>query len=224
MRKDKEIAEKLRKDGRSYSQISAQLNIPKSTLSNWFQYNAQSQQVKNFLNAANRGINKVRLARLHKIRGEELRALYAQAEDEAVKEFEYLKYHPLFIAALMIYWGEGDKGQNLVRVTNSEPAVIEVFIQFLREIGGVEDDKIKLHLLLYPDLEDAVLREYWAKEVGHSNFNKSVVIQGRHKTRKLKYGVCHVTVCSSYLKKKMLKWLSLLPEALLSSEYYKVVS
>ncbi len=35
MRKDKEIAIKLRKQGLSYSQIKNKLDIPKSTLSYW---------------------------------------------------------------------------------------------------------------------------------------------------------------------------------------------
>ena len=38
MRKDKDIAHVMRMQGKSYSQIYAQLNIPKSTLSDWFRY------------------------------------------------------------------------------------------------------------------------------------------------------------------------------------------
>lgn len=224
MRKDKDSAYRLRTEGKSYNQIRAQLKIPVSTLSGWFKYDTQSQQVKDFLTAASQGISKTRIIRLNKVRGDNLKKIYEEAEEEARKEFKYLKYHPLFIAALMVYWGEGDKGRNILRVTNTDPMLLKVFIKFLKEICGVKEIDIKAHLLIYPDLDEKVCMNYWVEQLGHplGNFNKTVVIQGRHKTHRLRYGVCHITTSSSYLKKKLLLWLLLLPEALVGLDYYKM--
>lgn len=49
---------------------------------------------------------------------------------------------------------------------------------------------------------------------------KIKIINGKHKTKRLHYGVCTVVVSSRYLKEKMLVWLSLFPETLIKREYY----
>lgn len=47
------------------------------------------------------------------------------------------------------------------------------------------------------------------KRKKNSNFIKPTIINGRHKTRRLAYGVCTVSITNKYLKRKLLTWIDL---------------
>lgn len=221
MRKDKDKATKLRKNGWSYGKIVEELGIPRATLSDWFRDKKWSKSIKQKLNQRNLEISKVRLVHLGKIRGDNLKRAYEQAREEARKDFEILKHHPLFIAGVMIYWGEGDKvSKHGFRVTNSDPQLLRIFLTFLRQICGNDEDRIRAWILLYPDLNKEKCENYWSRQLGLSrkNFTKSITIQGRHKTRKVTHGICTLSYSSRFLKEKMLIWMSLLAEGLLYNQ------
>lgn len=213
----------MRKSGKSYLEIEATLKIPRSTLSEWFNGEGWSAEIRAKLDQAAREGHRVRIIELDRIRGIGLAKAYEDARLEAVKELAVLKYHPLFVAGVMIYWGEGDKrGKNQVRIANTDPTMVLVFVKFLKEVCGIPEDDIRASLLVYPDLDEVLCREHWSKESGipMQNFRKSTRILGRHKTQRLGYGICNVYVSSSYLKKKILEWIRLLPKELMAGEYY----
>lgn len=215
----------LRKLGKSYSEIARELSIPKSTLSAWFAKSEWSRTIKDEINTATQQRHTIRLVELNKIRGTHLEKLYTQARAEAREDFAVLKYHPAFVAGVMLYWGEGDKAAlHRVSLTNTDPAMIKIFMIFLKNVCGIREEKIKAWLLLYPDLHEQTCKEYWINEAGLQNiaFNKSIIIKGRHKTKRLGYGVCTVLVPSRYFKEKMLLWISLFPDMLNNKELYRI--
>ena|SRR3989344_104871 len=217
MRKDKLKAIHLRKTGKSYNEIRTLLGIPKATLSDWFSKEKWSKSVKAVLKKINLEESKVRIVALDKIRGKNLARLYAEARQEAKEEFHVLKYHPLFVAGVSIYWGEGDKATSSgFRISNVDPLMIRTFRKFLTDVCRVDEKRIRAGLLLYPDLDDETCKKFWIKEAGLSPdcFTKSVVIQGREKKRRLVYGVCGLIYSSRFLKEKMLVWISLLGKEL----------
>lgn len=161
---------------------------------------------------------------LNSIRGEHLKRAYEEAREEARKELEDLKYNPLFIAGMMLYWGEGDKlTRGQVRLSNADPELVRLFAEFLRKACRVPETKIKASLLIYPDIEEQSTLRFWsfATGIASARFTKSVLIEGKHKTRRLRYGVCSVMVHSTYLKEKVLEWMKLLPKELMKREYYE---
>jgi glycosyltransferase involved in cell wall biosynthesis len=215
MRNDKEQATILRKEGWSYRRLIKKLGIPRATLSDWFGHKKWSQDIKNSLNQKNLGASRARIIRLDKIRGENLKQIYKQAREEALEDFEKLKHHPLFVAGVMIYWGEGDKAsKHGFRVTNSDPLLVKIFLEFLRKICLNDEKRIRAWVLIYPDLNASSCENYWSKQLGLSrkNFTKSIMIQGRHKTKKVVHGICTLSYSSRFLKEKMLVWMSLLAE------------
>ncbi len=223
VRTDRENAIQLRKTGKSYSEIREKLRIPKSTLSDWLGPADWSLKIQKKLRECSKVSSKVRLQFLNKIRGERLNKVYKEAKNEAQKELSELKYHPLFIAGVVAYWGEGDKVSDYnVRITNTDPAMIRLFVDFLKNVCQVPPERIKAWLLIYPDLEERKCLQFWTEKAGlkEQNFNKTITINGRHKTNRLKYGICNVGVSSKYLKQKMLLWLELLPYELLNKKYY----
>jgi hypothetical protein len=227
MRKDKVIAIEMRKNGKSYRQIRSALKIPLSTLSGWFAEAEWSVDVKKKLIQSSNEAGAIRLAELDKIRGKHLARAYETAKEEAIKEFETLKYNPVFIAGIMLYWGEGDKlTKQSVKLTNTDPEMIKLFVYFLIQVLKIPKSRVRLQILLYPDLDDWLCRAYWYKASGlsASHFTKSTVIQGKHKTRRLSFGICMVTVSSTYLKVKMLEWMNLLPKELMNQQYYENIA
>lgn len=224
MRKDKAIAYKMRSAGKSYNEIRDSLKIPKATLSDWFSKIGWSHEVAKILAARVQIKHTARLVKLDAIRGRHLAQVYDQARREAAMDLDALKYNPLFIAGLMLYWGEGDKAtKSQVRLANTDPELIKLFVIFLKNVCNIPDEKIGVSILTYPDIDDQSNRAYWSiiSGIAETKFLKSVHIKGRHKTKRLGHGVCSVFVCSTYFKVKMLEWLKLLPEELMKLAYYE---
>jgi len=224
MRKDKEEIFKLRKSGKSYHEIQKEMGVPRSTLSEWFGGQNWSKEISRELIMKAKTQHIVRISELNKIRGENLKKLYLEAEEDAKKDFEILKYHPLFIAGLMIYWGEGNKASpNRVGIANTEPKMIRLFLNFLTKVCSMKSSRINSWILIYPDLNEDVCMKYWIDNTGlvKEQFHKTMKIVGKHKTRKLSYGVCTVGVSSAYLKRKIMKWIELLSEDLVRENYMR---
>lgn len=223
MRKDKEKITRLRSSGKSYSEISRLYSIPKSTLSAWFKDHKWSKDIAQQLIKKSQKRSSIVLRELSIIRGEHLKKLYNQAEIEAKEEFELLKYHPLFIAAMMIYWGEGDKlSKSRISIANTEPRMLRVFVYFLKNICGFKNDKIRAWVLAYPDMDIESSKQYWITNtsLNGSNFRKTIIIHGKLTKRKLSNGVCTIELSSTYFKIKMLIWLHCFSETLITDEYY----
>lgn len=224
MRKDKERAIALRKSGESYGQISEKLKVSRSTLSGWFGSEDWSKRIRQKLTDTARAKQSVQMSDLNRVRGVNLERAYEDARVEAREEFETLKYNPLFIAAVMIYWGEGDRvTKNHVRVSNTDPEMLKLLRLFFMKVCNIPESRIKASLLVYPDLDEVECRKYWVGKTGipASSFTKSTLIAGRHKTKRSGNGVCILVISSTYLKEKMMVWLELLPKELMSRAYYE---
>ena len=220
MRKDKEQAFKLRHQNKSYKQISRELDIPLGTLCGWFQDKPWSQDIRDKLGQEASLAFPEKLRRIVAANKERWKELHKTYRQEAVKEFSKLKEDPLFLAGIMLYWGEGEKQQksSQVRLANSEPEMIKIFNLFLTRVLKIPPEKISAWLLLYPDLVDSVQKNFWSKTTGIpiEQFKKSIYIKGRHPTKRLSYGVCTIFISSRALKERILKWLELYQNSLRS--------
>lgn len=212
MRQDKNVVFELRKQGKTYKEIMEIIHISPSTLSAWLNDQEWSRHIKKTNTEKHIKRSTEHLRKMNDGRRIMLENKYKKAEEDAEKEFEIYKNDPLFMAGLMIYAGEGDKTNRYnIRLANSEFYLHTVFIRFSESFLNVGRDKIKIWLLLYPDhnIEDCI--EIWSKKlaINKSNFNKSQVILGKEKTKKLQYGVGNSIISSVTLKKKLMKWLEL---------------
>jgi hypothetical protein len=205
----KSNAIKLRRLGRSYNEINKTLKISKSTLSDWFKNEEWSENIKNKI-----------LENTHKERTEKMRKAhkdfwqnkYLDYRHRAETEFSTFKNDFLFIAGIMLYWAEGDNGEKaIVRLTNTDPRMINLFGKFLLKFGNIDKNKIRLYLMLYNDLEEPSCKRFWTKNVGLplTRFHKTQYIGGRHPTKRLAYGICNINICNRELKEKITSWISL---------------
>ncbi len=207
MRQDKKKAIVLRKQGKSYNEISEILKVPKSTLSAWLSQIPWSAAVrKKLVKRQGEIVGKITKARWAKWR--------EGFREEAKLEFNTLAANPLFIIGLCLYLGEGDHQlkTSQVKLINTDPKVIDLFSRFLREAVKVPEKKIRAWLIIYKDLDDEKCKKYWRKacKVPVKRFYKTQIIKGRHPTRRTPYGMCTVQVSSRALKEKIFTWTDLL--------------
>lgn len=208
----------LRRNGASYNAIHKKLGIPKSTLSGWFKNDSSSAALKNrlTLQARRKAWPQLRLMALANKNKARLRNEgYRQ---QAKGEFQRLKKLPLFFAGLALYWGEGDRqvANGIVRIANTDPRLLRIFINFLISCCGIPQEKIYAWLLLYPDLKERASLKYWssALDLPPQQFVRSQYIRGRELRKKLLYGVCTVQIYSREHKEKILEWIELLSQEL----------
>jgi hypothetical protein len=218
VRHDKEKAFSLRREGNSYTTISKELCVPVSTLSNWFHGVDFSEDIRKMLTDEAVDANTIRIKSLNKERGLALTLRYEQARKEASIDLINHINNPLFVSAVVAYWGEGDKlSKNHLRLTNTDPQMIILFYTFLLQICKIDQGKIKGALFIYEDLDPEVCKQYWLTQTGLTHFHKTMVLPSRHKIKKLPFGICTIVVSNTYLKQKMLVWIDQLPKMVLNT-------
>lgn len=110
---------------------------------------------------------------------------------------------PDFAAGCMLYWAEGDKTRNAVRISNSDPEVLRFFVKFLRRHFSVADELFTVTCNLFADHlnEQARIERFWldALDLPPACLRKSTVnVYSKYSQKKrrnlLQYGTCKVCV------------------------------
>ncbi len=112
----------------------------------------------------------------------------------------------LHLAGCMLYWAEGSKERNSVLFANSDPAMMVMFLRFLRECFGLTPAEMTLRLNVYTNnglsIED--IETYWLEllSLPRSSLRKHMVnhcptSSSGLKRNKLPYGVCTLRVKQS---------------------------
>jgi hypothetical protein len=217
MRHDKEKVFELRRSGNTYREIEKITGVSRSTLCEWFKNEEWSSHIRQSNTVRNIKISTDHLRKLNYGRQISLDKKYKEVEEKAREEFEMYKGKPLFMAGLMLYAGEGDKmTKGVIRLANIDFDLHKVFIKFVTDFMHVDMADLRCSILLYPDLSIDDCKNKWSQELGIplSNFHKPQVIQGRHKTKRLHFGVGSTIFSSSFLKKKLLLWVELAKKSL----------
>jgi len=108
-----------------------------------------------------------------------------------------LNHQQIFLKALGLgfYWGEGTKADKYnVRICNSDPKFIQIFLRFLKEIYQIKEKRLRFALHLFDDIDPDKAINYWCKELhlNKRNFLKTQIIKLNRKgtyIKKSKYGV-----------------------------------
>ena len=211
----KKIAFKMRKAGRSYSEIDKQLNISKSTLSYWFSGVKWSDDIKMKLESKQREQSEINIRLMNKKRKSIMIERHDKYLKEAKIEFEQLKHNSLFLIGLALYWGEGSKTYNgRVSVINSDVEMMKIIILFYRTILKIPEQKLRVELFIYADHDRESVIRYWSEQlkIDSSQFIKVQVLPSRSKktNRKVKHGLCAAYYSNTELCIKILEWIKLL--------------
>ncbi|MBI2023305.1 helix-turn-helix domain-containing protein [Candidatus Giovannonibacteria bacterium] len=230
MRADKLKAVKLRLSGKSYTEISRLLNIPKSTLSGWLSNLALPKKAKKRIakivkqsiidSIVKRNKNQTILAieRMNQIRS----AGKLEINNNLSKE--QIKY-----IGISLYWAEGYKrakelnGRILtnhpVALTNSDPKLIQIFLRFLREVCEVKNEHIKADIRMFDHMNSKQILKFWKRitQIPEKNFGKiyygiSKSSLGKRPFNRLPYGTILVRVNNTNLFHKIMGWIEALSE------------
>jgi|AntDeeMinimDraft_6_1070357.scaffolds.fasta_scaffold13120_1 hypothetical protein len=196
----KEKALKLRKEGKSYSQIKEEIDVAKSTLSRWLSdYPLPPERLRELRDNNPRRIEKFRQT-MQKKREEEMEEYYKQAKQDIIGTDD-----SLLLLGFYLYWAEGGKSNRYrVSVSNTDPAMLRFFIDWLEKISA-EKEKITATLHAYRDMNPSVEIDFWSKYLNlkPDQFSKPYIKDSNlsDRTYQLKHhhGTCNVF----YLKKEI---------------------
>lgn len=170
----------LRLKGASILEISSSLHIPKTTV---FRYTKNLKIPQEFLSIllSKRGGSAQRKEEAERKSYEEGKKLIGvpSVRDKA-----------LFMAAL--YWAEGNK-KDLI-ITNTNPYIIKIFLETIREAFKVGFEDIYGGLRIYADIDIEKSLSFWSKVTGIDKQKFSINILEGKKTGKLEYGMCRIRI------------------------------
>jgi len=195
-------AVRLREAGYSYAMIKDELGISLSTLSSWFKDKpfTPSPVVRKRIRTGQYSYEKQK----KKQRVIEINRLKAVG----IREVGVLSKRDIWMIGLGLWMGEGSKTTEQLRLANSDPQVIILWICWLKEICGFRETDIFLTLHLYNDSDEEACKNYWRKVTGIENirFGKTQVDKRQTKQKskhgKLPYGTVHVSTRSGGDKDK----------------------
>jgi len=129
-----------------------------------------------------------------------------------IKELKNKEDFRIFHIGIGLYLGEGDKKTNhAVKLANSDPKILKLFLRFLREICGVKESKIGFELNIFNDVNLKNALDFWMRSVGFQRPQLKTLIvresrgEGSYK-KKSKYGTLSAYVTNVKLKSLINKW------------------
>lgn len=206
----KKKAISLRKSGKSYGEILKILNLKsKGTLSAWFKdielTKSEKIRLKDNLDLAQkRGLLEFNKKRTHRIKTEN-----SQTQKIAKTKIGKPSNYDLLLVGVALYWGEGSKANieryGYIDVANSDPDLIRVYMNFLRNTLNVNDSKIRPVIHVHENLNPKTAINFWSKTINlpKEKFGiytaKSIASGNKRSINRLPYGTLRVRVNSRKL-------------------------
>lgn len=204
----REQAIKLRIQGYTYGQIKRELNLAKSTLSEWLRklpLNREQLELlsKNRERAKDLAIEKYiatrkkqRLVRLEQVLNQQNDSLLPLSEKE------------LFLCGLFLYWGEGEKRHGIISISNTDPRVIKFALYWMTNSLKILREKIRINLHLYKDMSIDELTNFWSNilDIPKIQFNKPYIKKTNREGLTYKsfgHGTCKLYAGSVLLSEKI---------------------
>jgi hypothetical protein len=199
---EREAARRLRAEGWSIKEIETHLGVARSSVSVWVRdvQLGEAEQARllertrlgPMVSAARKTERARAIRRGYQERGRQL----AHERDDS------------YAAGCTLYWAEGARGRNTLKLTNSDPELVAYFLEFLRRHFAVPDDRVKVYCNLFADhLErQREIEDFWLDRLAldRSSLRKSVVnvyskYSQKKRRNKLPYGTCALVVNSTEL-------------------------
>jgi hypothetical protein len=214
--KEKEEAIRLRKLGKSYKEIRSIIPVSKGSLSLWLRDHPLSHKKLRELRDWNMG----RIEHYQETRKKQREAKLVEIYKNQKGEILPLSHRELLIAGLFLYWGEGGKSilSTQLAFSNTDPAMIKFFINWLEEIFGFKREKIKIRMHFYKDMDVKKETDYWAKtlKISKGQFKKPYIKDSKFSSLSYKrgfgHGTCNVLVYDAMLGKKMMMSLKVVSD------------
>jgi hypothetical protein len=190
---ERDLAIKLRQEGKTYNEILESVPVAKSTLSLWLRdvglARAQKQKLTDKKIASQkRGGESRRLMRIS-----QTEAIFSQCK----QDIKTISKRELFLLGISLYWAEGAKKSKgragtMIDFANSDPDMLKLFIKWLNAFTGINKKDINLRLHLHENHKqvEVELKTYWSKylQIPLEQFMKSNLKKHNPKTKRSNIG------------------------------------
>ncbi|WP_407286803.1 hypothetical protein [Streptomyces sp. BP-8] len=158
----RERARELRKQGRTYDEIVAELGVAKSSVSLWVRDLPKPRKSPEAMHQ----MREARWAPYREARDRQIEETRA----EAINQIGDLTERDLFLIGVGLYWSEGSKSKphrrsERVIFINSDPDMIEVYLAWLKLLG-VEREHLRFAVMIHESADVAASERHWADLVG----------------------------------------------------------
>lgn len=197
----KEKARKLRKEGKTYSEIQhlLEIPIPKSTLSDW----CKGVPLPSFYRKKIEKLTKENLKRIRPLAVLAKKKKHKELLDVLQKKNEhlirYLNKDVLKLLLSILYLGEGAKypSTRYLKLGSSNPGIIQLYLKLLKKCFLISEGKIRITIGCRADQNTKELEKYWQIITGvpYSQFYKTQIDKrtvGKKTKRKDYKGVCRI--------------------------------
>jgi hypothetical protein len=193
-------ARRLRSLGWSVKEIEGHLAVSRASVSTWVRDVELSPDAQRRL--AERGhLGAMISAERRSARARSVRLGYQEEGRRLARE-----RGPDYAAGCALYWAEGEKDRNSVKVVNSDPEVLVYFLAFLRREFGVRNDRIKIRCNLFADHDSRrrEIEDHWLGRLalprtalGKTTVNRYSKYSQKKRTNRLPWGTCCLVLCST---------------------------
>lgn len=180
--KHKQLAENLRRQGLSYSEIKKQVPVAKSSLSLWLRGISLNSEQRKRLERLNTIGQKAGAKARHMQKIERL-CLLKEAVNKEVPKFIR---DPFFVLGLTLYWAEGAKQKPWIpsqrfSFSNSDARLILLMRQWLRKFSDAENANIQYRLYIHDNANvDQAIKEWM--DILEINKTQIKISYKKHKT------------------------------------------
>lgn len=215
---EKRIARSLRKKGYSINQIINETGLVKSSVSVWVRDIVLSKNQQRRISERGRSLESIERRRAARLLNENnKRQIIVKS---AKKDFNNISLRELKIIGIILYLGEGGKTKNMVRIANSDPAVIKIMMRFFREVCCVPENKFRgiVHTFAHANITET--EKYWSKISGIpcSQFFKTYTkpsAASLQKRNTLPFGTFDIYVCDTKLFLTIIGWIDKIKELII---------
>ncbi len=210
-RKEKEIARRLRAEGKSIKEIERLIGVRRSSISVWVRDIVLTAEQKKRLAARTLALDvlerrrQTRLANGYKARYPFLL--------RGVADIEALEHIDVLMLGLGLYWGEGSKTtRGTIELSNTDPRIIQIHVLFLTQVCGFPKNRLRGHVGVHAHLSSHAAEKYWARISGIpvSQFYRTSIQKsraGNGERDALPYGTFSVSVHNTEMRIKLEGWI-----------------
>lgn len=216
---EKQIAIRMRQKGASLGEIAERLSVSKGSVSLWVRNVELTSDQVNKLNKNGFSVSAIEKRRASRLVNEKKKRDTVMIE--AGKDIKKITQEELKLIGVSLYWAEGGKTKNSVRISNSDSCIIRVMMRFFRQICSVEEHKFRVQVHTHSHLNVRNAENYWSSLTGIpvSQFYKTYAkpsVSSLGKKDSLPYGTVQIYVCDTKLFLVIKGWTEKIKELLLA--------
>ena len=164
--REKLAAVRLRKQGKTYSEILDAVHVAKSTLGIWLK-EAKLSKAENHKFTLAKKLSSLRGGQVKK---EQRIEKQSGILSKAKSEISSISNHELFLIGVVLYWAEGSKEKehkpgSVFEFSNMDPRMIQVLLSWLFRVCKINKNMVIFNIFLHETHKDRVgeVRKYWSR-------------------------------------------------------------